>query len=381
MLSTGEKPFAVQLFTREGRRLTHAVGAPSFCEAVAQTGMGRTVCNRGCGFSFALTNDSPAFQTFECPFGVSNAILQLDDSHRIIEPEADQVGAKILVGGRVFPGYAQFHAFVEKAVEMGASLETLLQDCERMEFRRAESLRGPLEAIAGRLRAAGERVSTLEGALFENRSKRVGVTEPRFFLKRLAEEISRAERFHHSFSLALVRVNMSDWLPGGADEQIRELVLKGVAGVLQPSIRGFDEITCFEDAAKDRGDKETFALLFPETDRVEAKLALERVLGSARDRFLSQVPRQREAAALHFEVGIAEYPTDGTEVANLREAALKELRSAERREIEIATGDAFDQEDPVWLNQSLPSMDTIDGDMSEAERAPADTADHHEEDF
>ncbi|MFP4380391.1 MAG: diguanylate cyclase domain-containing protein [Candidatus Sumerlaeia bacterium] len=378
MLTAIEKNYAIQLFTREGKRLTQAVGTPDYCEAVAKTRIGKTVCNRGCGFSFALTDNSPPFQTFQCPFGVFNAILQLDDDYERVEPDGPNRCSHLLTGGRLFRTYGQFHRFVEKAAEVGASIDELLENCEHIDFLPPEYMEATLDDIARRLRAAHIRGQDLHGAI-HSRARQIGVSDEASFEKRLREEIARGERFKHIFSMAMVRVNMSSWLPAGADQQIQDLVLKGVAGILKPAIRGFDQMTCYETGFRHEKDREIFCLLFPETDRIEANAALERLLGSAQERFLSLVPHQEDMTkALYFEIGIAEYPTDGTSLDELKELARSEL-DQEKGKIEMDPGipeDPDAAEANPWLDQGLPDMGTMDmaeENSSDVEHTLSDT--------
>ncbi|MFW6255767.1 MAG: hypothetical protein ACOC54_03015, partial [Candidatus Sumerlaeota bacterium] len=112
---------------------------------------------------------------------------------------------------------------------------------------------------------------------------------------------------------------------------------------------------------------------------IEANAALERLLGSAQERFLSLVPHQEDMTkALYFEIGIAEYPTDGTSLDELKDLARSEL-DQEKGKIEMDPGipeDPDAAEANPWLDQGLPDMGTMDmaeENSSDVEHTLSDT--------
>ena len=69
-----------------------------------------------------------------------------------------------------------------------------------------------------------------------------------------------------------------------------------------------------------------FGMIFPETDRQRANIALQRILATAQDEFISLLPHQETPEhALYFEIGLAEYPADGMTLEGLKEMAWQDL--------------------------------------------------------
>ncbi|HBF34078.1 TPA: hypothetical protein DDW35_05900 [Candidatus Sumerlaeota bacterium] len=172
----------------------------------------------------------------------------------------------------------------------------------------------------------------------------------------LLSEIKRSERFKHLFTLAFVRLNMEQW-PGDQKRErleIRHLVLRGVESLFLPSVRIYDMMACIRDATPESAEGELFGFIFPETDRVQADMALRRVLSVAQDRFLSQLPRQDSPeTALFFDVGVAEYPADGMTLKDLRHMAWTAMEAGS---LEINEEDFAPQPHEVDGAQ-LPDMD------------------------
>lgn len=144
----------VQVFDRAGKALAPPATTPPWCAVVAATRPGATVCNRGCGFSLPRNHPSGSCRAFRCPFGVSNLAMRLAGG-----PD----GVVHVVGGRYFESYGQFRSFVERAIDAGAPLATLLEACPALDFRSELAERRRFgEAIAHLLPGLGQDPGDLE---------------------------------------------------------------------------------------------------------------------------------------------------------------------------------------------------------------------------
>lgn len=149
-----EIAYSAQLFSLEGQRWTLPGSVPSYCAAAARTKAGSEVCDRGCGFPPGGPPAGVPFQTFTCPFGVSNAMLLVQRDKESSDVSGSATGpAGWLVGGRVFASYAQFSGFVDRAVAAGAQAAEILEGCERIRFQDAGKLRPLFEEMAERARS------------------------------------------------------------------------------------------------------------------------------------------------------------------------------------------------------------------------------------
>ncbi|NQU43286.1 GGDEF domain-containing protein [bacterium] len=356
-------PYSLQVFTTEGERLSLPADVPYYCRVMSDTPSGRSVCNRGCGFSFAGPCESSPFQIFSCPFGVTNASLLLPE-----QPGSDWSAAercrsvrRILVGGRVFRNYVQFTRFVEKGIRAGAVLEDLLEPCASVQFEDPNELRLVLQKYA----AVATEIEPVPlgsgmGDLLEEFGG-YGLPKPSDFDRDLESEINRCERFTHPLTLALVRVNMSHWPAARSDERVPRLVLKGVADVFRRHLRDFDRLTCLEAAPEDEVDRECLAIMLPETYRVQADVALRRILCDAQERFLSHVPRQNGTEeTLFFQVGLAQYPVNGTCVRDLMKSGREDLRLAAKGSVGAAPAPVAPPDSPAELDDDFTQEEMED---------------------
>jgi diguanylate cyclase (GGDEF)-like protein len=143
-----------------------------------------------------------------------------------------------------------------------------------------------------------------------------GLANLRAYEERIVEELLRAQRMGRSLALLLLDVDhlkqMNDTFGHAAGDQL----LRAVAEVLRGRTRGIDL------AARLGGDE--FILLLPETDRVGAMVAL--------DRLTAGITEQRiYGRTIQISAGIAVYPDDGRTEEALRKHADDELYQAKRR--------------------------------------------------
>jgi diguanylate cyclase (GGDEF)-like protein len=143
-----------------------------------------------------------------------------------------------------------------------------------------------------------------------------GLANLRAYEERIEEELLRAQRMRRSLALLLLDVDhlkqMNDTFGHAAGDQL----LRAVADVLRGRTRGIDL------AARLGGDE--FILLLPETDRVGAMVALERLMDG--------ITEQRiHGRTIQISAGVAVYPDDGRTEDDLRKHADDELYQAKHR--------------------------------------------------
>jgi diguanylate cyclase (GGDEF)-like protein len=140
------------------------------------------------------------------------------------------------------------------------------------------------------------------------------------FESRLSEELVRAGRYRHPFSLALIDIDNFKTLNDtkGHAEGDRRLCL--VAQMLRRRLRGSDV------AARYGGDE--FALLLPETGQDEALALLEDIRAAIAAHADPQPPSPEEA--LTCSAGLASWPEDASSAKELLGAADARLYEAKR---------------------------------------------------
>ena len=176
---------------------------------------------------------------------------------------------------------------------------------------------------------------------------------PLFFNTRLDVEFQRARRYKRALSLVLLEVDMSRWPGRAADARVPELIARGVANVLGPSLRTFDQVMHYEAAAPELAGATVFGVLLPETPRSAARLVAERLQVAVHERFLSQVPHQSDAdSALGTRAGVAEYPADVPGAQELREHA----------EANLLLGDRSEEPPAGYGAEGLPDVECFPGE-------------------
>jgi diguanylate cyclase (GGDEF)-like protein len=153
-----------------------------------------------------------------------------------------------------------------------------------------------------------------------DRDSLTGMLNRRAFMRELATEIERSQRYGRRFVLALCdldefkRINDTDGHPAG------DRALEGVAALLERTIRASDF------AFRIGGDE--FALLLPETDADEARDAVERIVAAlAGDSVLAE--------GLGISFGVALFPSDGSTPEELIRRADQALYAAKRSDDDL----------------------------------------------
>lgn len=140
---------------------------------------------------------------------------------------------------------------------------------------------------------------------------------------KLDEEFKRARRFHQPLSLVLLDAGVTSW---PADDEARKTVLAEIASIFLNECRDIDVLARFTP--------DVFMFLFPGTGPDGARIAVERIVASLRERQFS-VPLELRPAA-----GIATVPLVGVRDRRaflaLAEAALDAARKATDEPVQVA---------------------------------------------
>jgi len=150
---------------------------------------------------------------------------------------------------------------------------------------------------------------------------------------RLAMELSRAQRYGKALTVAVIDADHFKALNDTHGHAAGDVVLKKLAGILQGSFRQSD--------TTGRYGGEEFVVILPETDIETACRKVE----SLRERIattLIALPDRKEAIRLTISAGLASYPEDGDDAAELFATAderMFEAKHAGRNR--VAAGHAF----------------------------------------
>jgi diguanylate cyclase (GGDEF)-like protein len=140
---------------------------------------------------------------------------------------------------------------------------------------------------------------------------------------KLDEEFKRARRFHQPLSLVLLDAGVAAW---PEDDEARRTVLAEIASIFLNECRDIDVLARFTP--------DVFMFLFPGTGPDGARIAVERIVASLRERSFS-VPLEVRPAA-----GIATVPLAGVRDRRsflaLAEAALEAARKAQDEPVQVA---------------------------------------------
>jgi diguanylate cyclase (GGDEF)-like protein len=143
-----------------------------------------------------------------------------------------------------------------------------------------------------------------------------GVLNRRGLEERLRLEMVRAERFGHSFGLAIVDVDRLKAILEGQGLLAGDAVLRTLARLLEAELRNVDVL------ARYRGDK--FAVVIPRADRAGAVEVAERL------RRAVESARFEDGARITVSAGVASFPEDARDLESLVDAADAALFAAKR---------------------------------------------------
>ncbi|MDM8528964.1 diguanylate cyclase [Anaerolineales bacterium HSG24] len=171
-----------------------------------------------------------------------------------------------------------------------------------------------LAFLAVYLEAPTERVSSF-GIIDDE----TGVYNKRYFMQRLAEEMSRAKRNGYPLSVALMNVDHMGTI-SSSTPQVRHEAMRRVSLMLKPYLREEDVMAHFGSAV--------FAFLFPDMSGVNTRETLEKLQA----RF-AWTPIELESSGtklnLSSTAGVVAYRLDDTSKEDLVSSATRALEAAE----------------------------------------------------
>jgi len=151
----------------------------------------------------------------------------------------------------------------------------------------------------------------------------------RYFMLRLKEEITRAERFHHFMALLMVDIDYFKYYNDTLGHQMGNMVLKQLSLVLQSSVRDIDIVA--------RYGGEEFGIIIPEVSKEQAYLCGERIRRNI-ERYPFPQAIIQPGGKLTASVGISTYPDDARTVEELirkADIALYEAKNAGRNRVKL----------------------------------------------
>lgn len=148
---------------------------------------------------------------------------------------------------------------------------------------------------------------TLEG--LSNLDYLTGLANVREFYRLYHEEIRRAARYQHPFSLLILDVDNFKQVNDHYGHQVGDLVLQEVGRKLRELVRTSDLV------ARIGGDE--FAILFPETGPLQAQELAERIRSFLADHWITDVPGADRPLQVTISLGLGAYPLDAAEANEL----------------------------------------------------------------
>ena len=155
-----------------------------------------------------------------------------------------------------------------------------------------------------------------------------GLLNRRAFVRELADEVDRAERYGRSLALMLCDLDGFKRLNDAAGHQAGDDALREVGKVLSSRTRASDRVF--------RVGGDEFAVILPEADGVGAPMAMRRISLGVQTRLASIFP------GLGASFGVGLYPGDATDPDELyrrTDAALYDAKRSGRRVVFSGTGD------------------------------------------
>ncbi len=134
----------------------------------------------------------------------------------------------------------------------------------------------------------------------------------------LADEVERADRYHHPVSVAFIDLDHFKQVNDTRGHSVGSLVLREVGEVLLSRVRNTDR------AVRYGGDE--FVIVMPETDKAGAVALGDRVRRAVAERAFSE--RDGTTVRITASVGIATYPDDARDAVALLGAADRAMYAA-----------------------------------------------------
>jgi two-component system cell cycle response regulator len=151
------------------------------------------------------------------------------------------------------------------------------------------------------------------------RDRLTGLLNRGYFEHRLEAEISRAIRYKHQISLAMIDVDRFKRFNDSFGHAAGDIALKAIAETILRSVRESDIVT--------RYGGEEFVLVFPETRPEDAVEKLEHLrLEIAQT--LVRIPQHEATAGFTVSAGVASFPADGDTGDDLLDQADRRLFQA-----------------------------------------------------
>jgi diguanylate cyclase (GGDEF)-like protein len=174
---------------------------------------------------------------------------------------------------------------------------------------------------------ANEAAMALENARLYEDARKLADRDPltsfynhRFLHERLGEEVVRSQRARRPLSVLMLDLDDFKLVNDTFGHLFGDRVLVWCAELIRSTLRGSDI------PARYGGDE--FAVILPDTDADDARIAAERILDAFRDR--PYIGEQRGPVPLAGSIGIATFPADGRTATDLIAAADEALYRVKR---------------------------------------------------
>lgn len=145
-----------------------------------------------------------------------------------------------------------------------------------------------------------------------------GLYNRTIFEQRITDEINRATRYQHSFSIFMIDIDRFKQVNDTYGHQVGDRVLQNIAALLQKTIRNSDYIA--------RYGGEEFIVILPETSTTKAKELAERLRIQISENHISI--KDDKVLNLTISIGTATYPKNAQSWQDLVEAADQAMYSA-----------------------------------------------------